>query len=77
MRFYIFFLFVYLCCSLRAQPLCRIQHYSVNDGLSQGVVQRVIQDHRGFIWLATWNGLDRYDGYGFKIIRCQLTGKTL
>lgn len=75
MRFYIFFLFVYLCCSLRAQPLCRIQHYSVNDGLSQGVVQRVIQDHRGFIWLATWNGLDRYDGYGFKNYKVSADGK--
>ena len=75
MRFYILFLFIYLCCSLCAQPLCRIQHYSVGDGLSQSVVQRIIQDHRGFIWLGTWNGLDRYDGYNFKNYKVSADGK--
>lgn len=75
MRFYIFFIFIYLSCSLCAQPLCRIRHYSVNDGLSQGIVQRVIQDHGGFIWLGTWNGLDRYDGYGFKNYKMSADGE--
>ena len=75
MRFYILFLFIYLCCSLCAQPLCQIQHYSVGDGLSQSVVQRIIQDHRGFIWLGTWNGLDRYDGYNFKNYKVSADGK--
>lgn len=49
-----------------AQPVCQIQHFSVDDGLSQSIVQRIIQDRRGFIWFSTWNGLDRYDGYSFK-----------
>lgn len=49
-----------------AQPICKIQHFSVDDGLSQSIVQRIIQDKKGFIWFSTWNGLDRYDGYSFR-----------
>ncbi len=34
--------------------------------MSHNVVYSVIQDERGFIWLGTQVGLDRFDGYGFK-----------
>ncbi|HET6990013.1 MAG TPA: two-component regulator propeller domain-containing protein, partial [Bacteroidia bacterium] len=40
-----------------------------NDGLSQGFVPSIIQDHRGFIWFATKDGLNKYDGYSFEIFR--------
>lgn len=36
---------------------------SVKDGLSQHDVSKVIQDSEGFIWMATYDGLNRYDGY--------------
>lgn len=39
--------------------------FSVNDGLSQGIVQDIIQDRNGYIWFSTWNGLNKYDGYVF------------
>ena len=51
---------------LPAQGLIDIQSYSIEDGLSQNIVQDMLQDNEGFIWLATWNGLDKYDGYTFK-----------
>jgi len=35
---------------------------AVDDGLSSSIVRDVNQDHQGFIWVATYNGLDRYDG---------------
>ena len=38
-------------------------------GLSQNSVQCIIQDNDGFMWFGTWDGLNRYDGYSFKIIR--------
>lgn len=57
---YQFFLFVH------AQGLIDVRHYSIEDGLSQNIVQDMLQDDDGYIWLATWNGLEKYDGYTFK-----------
>jgi signal transduction histidine kinase/ligand-binding sensor domain-containing protein/DNA-binding response OmpR family regulator len=44
-------------------------HLTVENGLSNNVVNTVIQDQIGFMWFATEDGLNRYDGYGFKIFR--------
>ena len=43
----------------------RISHYTVNQGLSQSVVYSLFQDSRGFIWIGTQDGLNRFDGYDF------------
>jgi len=40
---------------------------STAQGLSQGMIFDLLQDKEGFIWAATKNGLNRYDGYSFKI----------
>ncbi len=37
------------------------------QGLSQGMIFDLLQDREGFIWVATKNGLNRYDGYRFNI----------
>lgn len=36
---------------------------SINDGLSHNTIEDVLQDSEGFMWFATHNGLNRYDGY--------------
>jgi len=41
----------------------------VNDGLPSSVVYKTVQDHDGFIWIGTQDGLARYDGVGFHIFR--------
>lgn len=41
--------------------------WSIEKGLSQSVVNCVFQDSRGFIWAGTQNGLNRFDGYTFKL----------
>jgi signal transduction histidine kinase/DNA-binding response OmpR family regulator/ligand-binding sensor domain-containing protein len=40
---------------------------STAQGLSQGLINDMLQDKEGFIWIATKSGLNRYDGYTFKI----------
>lgn len=45
------------------------QHLTIDDGLSQNFVQSIVQDHRGFMWFSTLDGLNRYDGYSFKVYR--------
>jgi len=37
----------------------------MNDGLSSNSVLSIIQDNKGFMWIGTSNGLNRYDGYNF------------
>ncbi len=44
-------------------------HLTLEDGLSQSVVLDIVQDSTGFLWIATQDGLNRYDGYEFKIFR--------
>jgi signal transduction histidine kinase/ligand-binding sensor domain-containing protein len=50
------------------RPL-RFDRYSLADGLSQNSVMALLQDHQGFIWIATQEGLDRYDGYNFTVFK--------
>ncbi len=41
----------------------RYRNITIGDGLRSNTVRNVVQDHRGFIWIGTDNGLCRYDGY--------------
>jgi ligand-binding sensor domain-containing protein/signal transduction histidine kinase len=45
----------------------RFSRLSTEDGLSQTRVTQIVQDDRGFLWFGTQFGLDRFDGYKFKV----------
>jgi signal transduction histidine kinase/ligand-binding sensor domain-containing protein len=45
----------------------RFTRMSTADGLSQTRVSQIVEDDRGFIWFGTQYGIDRYDGYEFKV----------
>jgi signal transduction histidine kinase/ligand-binding sensor domain-containing protein/DNA-binding NarL/FixJ family response regulator len=45
------------------------EHLSLDQGLSQSVVTAMLQDRKGFLWLGSQDGLNRYDGYTFRIFR--------
>ncbi len=44
------------------QPDLKFTHLTVEDGLSNGIVWRILQDSRGYMWFGTQDGLNRYDG---------------
>ena len=51
---------------LRAQQLqASLSHYSTEDGMPSNTVAALRTDDYGFLWLATWNGISRFDGYHF------------
>jgi ligand-binding sensor domain-containing protein/serine phosphatase RsbU (regulator of sigma subunit) len=43
-----------------------LQNINIQDGLSQSVVNDILIDSKGFCWVGTQNGLNRFDGYSFK-----------
>ena len=47
----------------------KFTHLTTNDGLSQGYVTAILQDRRGFMWFATRDGLNRYDGNSFVVYK--------
>ncbi len=47
----------------------RFEHLSIDDGLSESAVTRVIQDRSGFLWFGTQDGLNRYDGHNLHVFR--------
>ncbi|MCW3073040.1 MAG: hypothetical protein JWP69_109 [Flaviaesturariibacter sp.] len=47
-------------------------HFTTADGLSSNFINSIIQDKEGYIWIATVNGLQRYDGNKFLTIKKQL-----
>ena len=54
----------------------RSRAYGVEDGLSQSSVWSILQDRQGFLWFATADGLNRFDGYSFRVFRHVATDST-
>ena len=45
------------------------KHLSIEEGLSQSIVNAMAQDRRGFLWFVTEDGLNRFDGYSFEVFK--------
>jgi ligand-binding sensor domain-containing protein len=50
-----------------------IKYLGIEQGLSNNSVRCIYQDSKGFMWFGTYDGLNRYDGYEFKIFRNKFT----
>jgi len=62
--------------SLAAHPAARppqtalvFEHISIEQGLSQSIVEGIAQDQTGFMWFITEDGINRFDGYNFRIFK--------
>ncbi|MEP0985705.1 two-component regulator propeller domain-containing protein [Ekhidna sp.] len=61
-------------CLFTVQSFCQeyntnISNISVKNGLSQNTIQDILQDDDGFLWIGTQDGLNKYDGYTFKVYK--------
>ncbi len=53
---------------LNAQDI-NFKYFTSEQGLSQNFISCILQDSKGFMWFGTKDGLNRYDGYEFKVYR--------
>lgn len=60
----VLFLFI-ISGNLFCQPEIKREYYSTENGLPHNAVSDMLQDSRGYMWFATWDGLSRFDGFEF------------
>ncbi len=53
----------------RYNPSIRFERIGIEDGLSHSSITAILQDSQGFLWFGTEDGLNRYDGYSFRVYR--------
>jgi len=54
--------------SISAQNI-NFKHITIQDGLSQSTVNCIFQDSKGYMWIGTQDGLNKYDGYNFTVYK--------
>ena len=50
---------------------CTFTHYSSENGLSQNTRMDMLQDRKGIMWFATWDGINKFDGYTFQTFKAR------
>lgn len=67
---YITFWIVLVAASAQAQSgQYKFKHLNINNGLSYNEVSAIFKDSKGFVWIGTASGLNRFDGYNVRIFR--------
>ena len=56
---------------LQAQNLWELHRYDETNSTLEGHTTQILQDNDGLLWIATWNGLCRFDGYEFRRLKPQ------
>jgi signal transduction histidine kinase/ligand-binding sensor domain-containing protein/DNA-binding response OmpR family regulator len=72
--FFILLLIARTPCAAFSDP--PVRYLGIDEGLSNNAVISIFQDHNGFMWFGTFDGLNRYDGYSFKVFRNVLSDTT-
>lgn len=68
--------YLFCCIHLQAQSYYSLTKYSSRDGLSSMTIADMLQDRKGHLWFATWNGLNKFDGYRFTSYKNSPDGKS-
>ncbi|MBO4453514.1 MAG: helix-turn-helix domain-containing protein [Paludibacteraceae bacterium] len=69
-HFYALCTFILFSLTMQAQNYS-LRHYNESNGLSHHHTTRVLQDSTGMMWVATYNGLNRFDGYRFVTFKAE------
>ena len=52
--------------TMKAQHMqATLSHYTVDNGLPSNAISNIVNDDYGYVWIATWNGISRFDGFNF------------
>ena len=73
--FFALYLFFPLSQAAAQQRFLRFENISIQNGLSQSSALCLLQDSKGFLWVGTADGLNRYDSYDFQIYRQDFQNK--
>lgn len=69
MKVWLSFFFISLNFWLLSQSGINFEKYDIRDGLSQTIVNCVEQDQKGYLWIGTQDGLNKFDGYKFTVFK--------
>src|ERR1700712_4763275 len=65
----------FICSGVSIQAISQnFETIGVNEGLSQSSVYALLQDRKGFIWIGTADGLNRYDGEKISVFKFRNAG---
>ncbi|MBF4494098.1 response regulator [Flavobacterium sp. MR2016-29] len=74
-HFVLYFLFLIGFSSVGTAQDNPVKFLDISDGLSNNSVTTIFQDSDGYMWFGTYDGLNRYDGYNFKVFRNRINDK--
>ncbi|WP_431210103.1 two-component regulator propeller domain-containing protein [Puia sp. P3] len=77
MRFAIIFCFLLWVGDCFACDTLSVRYLGIDQGLSNNAVTCIYRDHNGYMWFGTYDGLNRYDGYSFRVFRNKIGDSTL
>jgi ligand-binding sensor domain-containing protein/signal transduction histidine kinase len=69
MKIYISVLFTFILTSCLLSQKIRFERITIKEGLSRNSINSICQDSTGFMWFGTYSGLNRYDGYNYKVFK--------
>ncbi len=74
--FYIISIWSVFGINVKAADKYSVERYGTNEGLSQNAVMYINQDQKGYLWIATWDGLDKFDGSRFSVYKSNATSRS-